>query len=250
MQTQAMIRITTWAMILTLVPIFTAGSAVADRDQRRLENAQQVHQREVERAYQQYMTQIDRANATLERQYESVIRSYDQRDDTAAAQKLRDELEQLVAASLEPPEQPDRGHEQLIRAVGPSLVNADRRAYSSEDRLAERDLVLLYFSASWCGPCRQFTPQLNELYQQAARQGNFEIVHVSSDRSEPAMYDYMRDANMTYSALPFNRAEAFRQQYEVRGIPHVIALDQQGEIVARGQANVLQAVRDRIRRTN
>ena len=78
-----------------------------------------------------------------------------------------------------------------------------------------QDLVLYYFSAHWCPPCRQFTPMLKDFYEVqsldqpillkdfVARQyksfSNFhqeaegiEIVFVSSDRSAEDMTSYMK----------------------------------------------------------
>ena len=40
-------------------------------------------------------------------------------------------------------------------------------------------IVALYFSASWCGPCQQFTPLLKTFYTAIKRLGKpFEIVFV------------------------------------------------------------------------
>ena len=70
--------------------------------------------------------------------------------------------------------------------------------------LCYQDLVLYYFSAHWCPPCRQFTPMLKDFYEvtrllmkvknkyvcQEAE--GIEIVFVSSDRSAEDMTSYMK----------------------------------------------------------
>ncbi len=44
--------------------------------------------------------------------------------------------------------------------------------------------LLLYFSASWCPPCKMFTPLLAEWYTKKKKEGkvDFEIIFVSSDK--------------------------------------------------------------------
>ena len=48
----------------------------------------------------------------------------------------------------------------------------------------------LYFSASWCGPCRSFTPQLCSFYEKM-KPGDLEIVFVSSDQDENGYKEYL-----------------------------------------------------------
>lgn len=61
----------------------------------------------------------------------------------------------------------------------------------------------LYFSAHWCPPCRSFTPELARKYTKYKQQyPSFEIVFVSSDRSENDFDSYFSE--MPWLALPFN----------------------------------------------
>jgi nucleoredoxin len=65
-------------------------------------------------------------------------------------------------------------------------------------------LVALYFSAHWCGPCRQFTPMLAELYSHLKEEfptHGLEIVFVSSDRDAGGFQHYF--GTMPWTALPF-----------------------------------------------
>ena len=82
----------------------------------------------------------------------------------------------------------------------------------------------LYFSASWCGPCVSFTPQLVKWYAARAAAGEppLEIVFVSSDRDEASFKGYL--AKMPWKALAFaDRATktALSELFDVEGIPTV-----------------------------
>ena len=48
---------------------------------------------------------------------------------------------------------------------GQTLVKSDGSSVAADSALAGKDLVLFYFSAHWCPPCRQFTPLLKDFYE-------------------------------------------------------------------------------------
>nr|CAB3495662.1 unnamed protein product [Digitaria exilis] len=91
----------------------------------------------------------------------------------------------------------------------------------------EANNVALYFSASWCPPCRQFTPKLIETYKELASQGkSFEVVFVSGDKNDEAFNAYF--AKMPWLAVPFSDSEGrkgINGRFKVSGIPHLVILD-------------------------
>jgi nucleoredoxin len=93
--------------------------------------------------------------------------------------------------------------------------------------------VGIYFSAHWCGPCRVFTPELVKFRNANAER--FEVVFVSSDRSAEAQAKYMKEAGMQWPTLPLNGpvAEALDKRYEVTGIPTLVILGANGEVLTR-----------------
>ena len=61
-----------------------------------------------------------------------------------------------------------------------SLANYDDEDVALFDLIGERDMVLIDFWASWCGPCIADFPELKKLYSAYSDEG-FEIVGVSID---------------------------------------------------------------------
>ena len=99
----------------------------------------------------------------------------------------------------------------------------------------KKKLIGLYFSASWCGPCRKFTPNLVAYYNKnAAAHPEFEIVFVSNDKSAPAMERYMRDDQMPWPALSFDKVAANPSltKYAGSGIPCLVIVDENGKVIS------------------
>jgi nucleoredoxin len=98
----------------------------------------------------------------------------------------------------------------------------------------KKKLIGLYFSARWCGPCRKFTPNLVAYYNKnAATHPEFEIVFVSNDKSAPAMEGYMRDDQMPWPAVSFDKVagNAALNKYAGSGIPCLVIVDENGKVI-------------------
>ncbi|CAN6312410.1 unnamed protein product [Urochloa humidicola] len=97
----------------------------------------------------------------------------------------------------------------------------------------EASTVALYFSASWCPPCRKFTPKLVQIYEEQATQDkSLEVVFISRDRDEESFDAYF--AKMPWLAVPFPDSQCLQRlmnRYKVNGIPNLIILGgETGEI--------------------
>merc|ERR1712179_269731 len=80
-----------------------------------------------------------------------------------------------------------------------TLIRADGSQVLGATALEGKDLVLFYFSAHWCGPCRRFTPMLAEFYKSDAARG-VEVIFVSNDKSEEEMFAYMKEMHGDWPA--------------------------------------------------
>lgn len=103
------------------------------------------------------------------------------------------------------------------------------------DYVGKGKVVLVDFWASWCGPCRREMPNLVEAYAKY-KDKNFEIVGVSLDRDAEAWKEAIKKLNITWpqmSDLKYWNCEG-AQLYAVSSIPHVVLIDGDGTILARG----------------
>ncbi|XP_002738144.1 nucleoredoxin-like protein 2 [Saccoglossus kowalevskii] len=90
--------------------------------------------------------------------------------------------------------------------VGKTLSNKSQATISGEDALRNK-VVGLYFSASWCPPCKMFTPILADVYSELKeKNAPFEIVFISSDRSPQDMKQYMVEEHGDWLCVPFGDA--------------------------------------------
>jgi len=107
--------------------------------------------------------------------------------------------------------------------------------------LSEAQVIGIYFTASWCGPCRAATPVLAESYKQLQKKHGkaFEMVCVSHDQSEVAFQRYFQ--KMPWLALPFQSLQktVLGELFKVEGIPTLILLDSKGKVISRDGLRLL-----------
>jgi len=125
-----------------------------------------------------------------------------------------------------------------------TVKNKDGKTFPFSSLKGE-SVVGLYFSAHWCPPCKMFTPELVKKYEAIKAAGKlFEIVFVSSDRSDEAFTEYYNE--MPWLALPYeDRASktALSNCFGVEGIPSLVLLDTDFSVITKkGRGAVMQDV--------
>ena len=60
---------------------------------------------------------------------------------------------------------------------GVKLIKQDNTTVEAPKALASKKLVLFYFSAHWCPPCRMFTPMLRDFYEVGKQESKIELIH-------------------------------------------------------------------------
>ncbi|QDU31594.1 Thiol:disulfide interchange protein TlpA [Anatilimnocola aggregata] len=92
-------------------------------------------------------------------------------------------------------------------------------------------VVIVDFWATWCGPCRKEMPNVKALREKLKDKG-FEVVGVSVDKDEEALATYLEENEIPWETLAGEEAGELATKYGVRGIPTMMLVDQQGNVVA------------------
>ncbi len=97
----------------------------------------------------------------------------------------------------------------------------------------------LYFSASWCPPCRAFTPVLINFRNECIEK--FEVVLVGLDKSAQEQQAYVSKSGMPWLSLPnkMEHKQKLQSLFGIRGIPSLIVVSPDGLVVStRGRKEI------------
>jgi len=90
------------------------------------------------------------------------------------------------------------------------------------------EVILLNFWASWCPPCINKLPLIQQLYQQYAADG-LVVIGINLDRSKREMERVLERFNITFRQI-FEQADEIADLYNVVGIPATFLIDRQGVV--------------------
>jgi peroxiredoxin len=89
-------------------------------------------------------------------------------------------------------------------------------------------VVLINFWASWCGPCRQEMPILDQLYRSYQPAG-FTLIGVNVEPNASDAEKFLQGTPVSFPIL-FDPKSTVSQLYEVSGMPSTIIVGRDGKI--------------------
>ena len=115
--------------------------------------------------------------------------------------------------------------------IGDMAPNFTLKADTGKNlRLSEYrgEVVMINFWATWCGPCRQEMPVLNELYQRYRPVG-FTLLGVNIDDQSASASKMARRLGVGYPIV-FDAQKAVSRLYDISAMPTTVMVDRDGKV--------------------
>jgi peroxiredoxin len=90
------------------------------------------------------------------------------------------------------------------------------------------DVVMINFWASWCAPCRQEMPLLEEMYKKYSDLG-FVLLGVNVEEDSAKANDLLREVAVTFPVL-FDNTNEVTKLYNVVAMPSTVLVDRDGKM--------------------
>jgi peroxiredoxin len=90
------------------------------------------------------------------------------------------------------------------------------------------DVVMINFWATWCGPCRQEMPLLDELYSRYQRVG-FNLLGVNIDDDSSRAMEMINELGVSFPVL-FDATKEVSRLYQVDAMPVTVIVDREGNV--------------------
>jgi thiol-disulfide isomerase/thioredoxin len=110
---------------------------------------------------------------------------------------------------------------QLMNMEGQNVTLSDLRG----------NPVIINFWASWCGPCREEMPFLQQIYEKWNKEGVL-LQTINLRENPPQIAQYMQSNGLTFPVL-LDTDGSVTQDYNVIGIPTTFFIDKDGVIQAK-----------------
>ena len=105
-----------------------------------------------------------------------------------------------------------------------------KSASGTNMRLSEYrgNVVMINFWATWCGPCRQEMPLLDDLYSRYERVG-FSLLGVNIDDDSSRAMQMAEELGVSFPVL-FDERKEVSKLYQVEAMPVTVLVDREGKV--------------------
>ncbi len=126
------------------------------------------------------------------------------------------------------PVEPPKGIRHYEIGAAPDFSVTDLDGEPFELSSTRGQWVFLHFWASWCGPCREEMPAI----QQLANSFNADELHfllINTAEDEDTIFSFLGEIDMELSSL-MDRDGLVTEKFKPRGLPTTILIDRDGKV--------------------
>jgi thiol-disulfide isomerase/thioredoxin len=113
-------------------------------------------------------------------------------------------------------------------ALAPSFALPSRSGDTVSLGQLKGKVVMLNFWASWCGPCRQEMPLLDQMHKRYSALG-FTLVGVNVDANSKDAENWLSKTPVSFPVL-FDRDSKVSAMYDVKAMPSSVFIDRKGNV--------------------
>ncbi|HEY3785181.1 MAG TPA: TlpA disulfide reductase family protein [Steroidobacteraceae bacterium] len=110
----------------------------------------------------------------------------------------------------------------------PAFTLAERGGGNLSLTQYKGQVVMLNFWASWCGPCRQEMPLLQDIYKKYGKLG-FTLIGVNVEPDSNAANDWLKQTPVSFPIVYDTKSEVSKL-YDVEGMPSTVIIDRKGNL--------------------
>lgn len=166
-------------------------------------------------------------------------------EESTGREEAKDSAEQSAPdeSSAEPPaSQPESDGSEESTAPDESSAEAVWNGDSAMDFSAQTNagdtftlseqagnVVLINFWATWCGPCVEEMPALQDLYEEYGDSDNVKIILINSGESSQTVHRFLSQNGYTMPCI-YDTDNTVNDQYGIMGIPYTVIFNKDGTV--------------------
>lgn len=128
-----------------------------------------------------------------------------------------------------PVDEEDHAQVRSIQQPAPAFSLLDQNGSRISLSDFKGQVVFLDFWASWCPPCKQSFPFMNEIQQNYGHRG-LRVIAVNTDSNKLAAEEFLR-STPAYFTIGFDSGMQTARKYKVKAMPYSVLIDKSGMII-------------------
>ena len=113
-------------------------------------------------------------------------------------------------------------------SIAPTFTLPSRSGDNVSLEQLKGQVVMLNFWASWCGPCRQEMPLLDQMHKRYSALG-FTLLGVNVEANTKDAEKWLADTPVSFPVL-FDKDSKVSELYEVSAMPSTVFIDRKGNV--------------------